>query len=431
MPVSRTHAPADLSAHSYDLDRRELTRLTWSLFSGFTVMYAAYAGLASVLMPAQVSFVDPDNKEASHALIMSASAFVTIFIQPIFGAISDRTRSRWGRRTPWMCLGVVGGALALLVIGHLEAVALLLAAWIAVQVLINIMQIPMTAWLPDRVAPERRGIVSSFIGVGTQVGATVGIVLATRFAEPGQVATGYTVFAVLLVVVILAIVLLNADKDDRGVEVAPFSWRAFARGFWVSPRQAPDFWWAFAARVVLILGYWGVFTYTRYSLEDYFKVGDQVNSAQSNASLIQLGTVLVASLVCGPLSDRLGRRKIFVGGASLVMAVSLLIPLAMPTLTGFYLSQAVLGAGYGVYMSLDMALMSEVLPSQQDAGKDMGLLNIATNVPQTLGPTLAGLIITVFASGADKVPGYRMLFILGAVLVTLGAVLIRPIKGVR
>ena len=429
---STTSVAAPPSPHSYeDLNRNQVNRLTWSLLSGFTVMYAAYAGLAAVLMPAQVGYVDPAHKEASLALIMSASAFVTIFVQPIFGAISDRTRSRWGRRTPWMALGVVGGALALLVIGHLATIALLLAGWIAVQVLLNVMQIPMTSWLPDRVPAARRGVVSSFIGVGSQVGVTIGIVLAARFAGPGQVATGYTIFAIAVLVVILALLLLNADKDNRGVPVEAFSWARFGRSFWVSPKVAPDFWWAFWARVVLILGYWGISQYQRYSLQDYFMVGDHVNAAQSNASIIQLVTVLVASLTLGPLSDRLGRRKIFVAGSSVVMAISFAIPLAMPTLSGFYLSQAVLGLGYGAYMSLDMALMSEVLPSAADAGKDMGLLNVATNVPQSLGPTLAGIIVTTFAVGADKTPGYRILFGLGVVLVAAAAFLVKPIKGVR
>lgn len=103
----------------------------------------------------------------------------------------------------------------------------------------------------------------------------------------------------------------------------------------------------------------------------------------------------------------------------------------MPNLPGFYIGSIVLGLGYGCYMSLDMALMTQVLPSRSDAGKDMGLLNIAMNVPQSLGPTMAGIIVTAFAAGADKVPGYRVLFIVGIVLMAIAALMIRPIKSVR
>lgn len=420
-----------IDPHEYNLSGKQRTVLSGSLLLSFTGMFSAYAGLAAVLLPAQVAAVDPDSKEASLALILSTSAFITLFVQPIIGAISDRTRSRWGRRSPWMALGAVGGALFLLVIGHLTTIALLMAAWVAIQVLLNILQGPLTAILPDRIPPEKRGVVSAFIGIGSQVGATVGIIVAAQFTRDSAFSLGYTIFAIVVLIVVLAMLLLNRDADNRAVPVAPFGWRSFLRGFWVSPKTAPDFWWAFMARVVLVLGYWGVTAYGRYALEDYFKVGDQVDQAQSLSSVVQLITVLVASAGCGWLSDRLGRRKIFVGGASFVMAFGLIIPLLMPTLTGFYLFTAVLGLGYGAYMSLDMALMTQVLPSAKDAAKDLGLLNVATNVPQSLGPTLAGVIVTSFAAGADKVPGYRVLFGAGAVLVALAAIMIKPIRSVR
>ena len=89
------------------------------------------------------------------------------------------------------------------------------------------------------------------------------------------------------------------------------------------------------------------------------------------------------------------------------------------------------GMGFGTYMSLDLALMTEVLPKGSAAGKDLGLLNIATNVPQALGPIIASALITSFAVGADKTPGYRVLFGFAIAAVLISAVAVRPIKGVK
>jgi MFS family permease len=81
------------------------------------------------------------------------------------------------------------------------------------------------------------------------------------------------------------------------------------------------------------------------------------------------------------------------------------------------------GLGFGAYMSVDGALMSEVLPSKSDFGKDLGVLNIAATLPQTLGPAIAGVIVLTL--------GYHGLFPIGAVIALVGAVAIIPIKSVR
>jgi MFS family permease len=94
-------------------------------------------------------------------------------------------------------------------------------------------------------------------------------------------------------------------------------------------------------------------------------------------------------------------------------------------MTGMILMSIINGVGFGLYMSVDAALMTEVLPSEgTDAGKDLGILNVATNIPQALSPSIALLIIS-------SLGGYAMLFVFAIVFVILAAIATAPIKGVR
>ena len=411
------------------LGRTQGTVLMWSMGAGFAALYTAYAGLVVVLLPTQIQNLDAAAKESNLALVTMTSSIVTLFAQPIIGALSDRTRGRLGRRTPWMLLGAVGAALSLLAISHATTLLWLTLLWVAVQVLLNVVQAPLTAVLPDRLSPNRFGMVSAFVGFGSNLGATLGVILAARYA--GRLGLGYGVIAAIVLVVVLAFILLNRDRTRPAAPEA-FSWRAFLAGFWVSPRKHPDFAWAFLARMTFILGYWGVATYQRYALQDYVGLDTKaVNNAQSVMSVLALVGTLVAALPAAKISDRTGRRKIFVIGAAVLLALSVAVPLVSPTLPAMYAFALVSGMGFGTYMSLDLALMTEVLPEGSAAGKDLGLLNIATNVPQALGPIIASALITSFAVGADKMPGYRVLFGFAIAVVLISALAIRPIKSVK
>lgn len=111
----------------------------------------------------------------------------------------------------------------------------------------------------------------------------------------------------------------------------------------------------------MFLGYQGVVTCQLYILQDYIGLSvAQSNHAIGTISVITLATLLFSGLVSGYLSDKLQRRKIFVFTSSVLMAIGLIIPLFMPTLTGMYLYAAVLGLGYGAFTSIDMALMGFV-----------------------------------------------------------------------
>jgi MFS family permease len=141
-------------------------------------------------------------------------------------------------------------------------------------------------------------------------------------------------------------------------------------------------------------------------------------------SLAGLVPTIVGIAVTGWLSDKLGRRKVFVYLASVFLAVGLSMPLFVPSVEGMIAMSVINGFGFGIYMSADTALMTLVLPDGgKDAGKDLGILNIATNIPQAMSPAAAGIIIGVF--------GFPALFVFAIIAVIVAGIVIKPIKAVR
>jgi MFS family permease len=134
-----------------------------------------------------------------------------------------------------------------------------------------------------------------------------------------------------------------------------------------------------------------------------------------------VGTVLM-TVIAGPLSDKLGRRKPFVFGSSILMAFALVLPWAWPTFTSWLIMTFLMGFGFGAFQAVDTALMSQVLPSAKSFAKDLGVVNIAATLPQTLAPGVAGAIVLAFH-------GYAALFPVGIVLSILGAFCVWFIKS--
>ncbi|MHA6630475.1 MFS transporter [Pseudonocardia sichuanensis] len=403
---------------------RPAARLLPSLAVTSFVLFCTYAGLISVLLPNQVAAIDEPNKVTNLAIVTTASFAFTLFAQPIVGAFSDRTRSRLGRRAPWMLGGAAVGAAFLLGLGGLQSVLWIAIFWVVIQVALNALQGPMSAVIADRFPRSRRGTASAMMGIGTMAGSAGGVIIAGAVAH--DLGLGYAGFAVGMVVVAVAFVLLNRDTSTVDAPREPFRWRAFLAGFWISPRRHPDFAWAFAGRFLFILGYFVVFGFQLFILTDYIGMPiAEANGAIGLLSLAGLASTIVAVPLSGWLSDRVGRRKVFVYAGSVVLAAGLTVPLVMPTVTGLIIMSAINGVGFGVYMACDTALMTEVLPAGgAAAAKDLGILNIATNIPQAMSPAVAGLLIS-------SLGGYRTLFVFAVVVVLLASVAIAPIKSVR
>ncbi|GAB4057499.1 MFS transporter [Catellatospora paridis] len=394
--------------------------LVWT-FPANIGMYLLWGAIPGILLPLQVAAIDEDAKAANLAVVATIGALAAMLAQPLAGAISDRTRSRFGRRGPWIVGGTLTGGLALLGLASANTLVQITIAWTITQIAYNFAQGPLAAVMPDRVPPASRGVFSAVTGTGLMLGALGGQVVATRFAD--DLPAGYLTFAGLALVALTLFVVFNPDQDNRATPRRPFSLRAIVDSYWFDPRRHPDLGWAFLGRLLLYLGYFIVVNYQLYILQDRVGLGEAAIDYVPVVGVASLGGTVLATVVSGPLSDRLGRRRIFVYASAAMLATALLLPWIWPTKPGMLAFALLSGLGFGVFQAVDTALITEVLPAEQDFGKDIGVVNIAATLPQVLAPAAAGAIVAA--------AGYAPLFPVGIALVLLGGLAVVPIKSVR
>jgi len=305
-----------------------------------------------------------------------------------------------------------------------NSVALIVVFAALVSLFYSMITGPLSAIVPDRTPVARRGVFSALGSLGIFVGGLLGVVVASQFVS--TITVGFVVMAALVLFggIPFAIALRDRNLEQVEVAVERVSWAETLKGFFVDPRKHPDFFWAFIARLVLIVGYWSIVSFQLYILDDYIGLGlEGANKVFPLATGILAIGIIVALVPAGVLSDRLGRRKPFVIVASVIVAVSAVIPIFVPTVTGALVAVALGGIGFGIYLAVDQALMTQVLPSSTDAGKDLGVLNIAQAGGQVIAPLIASLVIGL--------AGYPALYGFAAVMALLAAFAILPIKSVR
>src|SRR3569623_1211681 len=380
--------------------------LLGSLTAVFLLLLALYCGVLSVLLPNQIEALDHANKARDLAIVFAVTSVFSTLTTPIAGALSDRTRSRWGRRTPWIVCGALIGALCLAIVPQMKALWALTLFWVGAAIALNAMQAAITTIVADRFREEERGTASGFVGAGMTAGCTLGIVVAGYLAA--HLALAYALFAGAIAAICLLFVLLNPEPRVPVAPPAPFRMGDLLSSFWVSPRTHPDFAWALFGRFTIYMGYQGIVTYLLYILQDHIHLSVE----QSNRTIAALSTVTFVALVLsgfgsGLSSDASCRRKPLVFTSSIIMGLALVVPLFHPTVQGMYGYAVLIGLGYGAFMSVDMALMTQVLPKNEGAstGKDLGILTTAINIPQILSPVMAAWLRGMFPNAS------RVLFI--------------------
>jgi MFS family permease len=404
-------------------------RVGWGFISLYTLAYIStsllfIAPLLVTLALKVNSLVGIDRAPDSLALVAGIAALLAVFGNPFFGKMSDRTSSRLGMRRPWMVIGLVGGSLGILVVALAPSIAVVLVGWCLAQLFFNALLAAMVAVLPDQVPAAQRGLVAGVLGVCTPIASVSGTFLVKLFTG-SQLAMFLAPCAIGGFFILLFAVTLDDRRLARADKPA-WSLREFARTFYVNPRKNPDFAWAFASRFMFVLAYAFLVTYQAYYLLD--KIGSakaEVPQQIFLGTLVQSVVVVAASLVGGKLSDRTGRRKIFVLTASVVYGAALFVIAIASNFNGFLVGMAIGGLGFGIYVAVDLALVVDVLPDKDSAAKDLGVFNMAGALPFSIAPGIAPAILAV-GKGS-----YGVLYGVAGVCAIAGAVTILPVKRVR
>lgn len=373
-------------------------------------------------LQAKIAILAPDDKVFVLAIFTAIGGVLTTLALFFWGAISDLTRSRLGKRTPWIILGAVSGSVGLVLLGVANDIGTLIAAFIGYQLVFSALPAAVLAIFPDRIPREKRGTASAIYGGAQVLGGAVANIIASQFLSAPTILF-YLASGVLLAGGLL-FVAIAPDFSSKDEPRAKLDMRGLVDSF-KFPKNAPDFYWAFAGRFTLLLGLYMVQNFSLYILTDY--IGLTTEEAQPivlYSGLASLATILIGISFAGPISDKIKRRRVPIFVASLFFGVAVLLPLVWPTPTSMVIFAALSGLGLGAFLSVDTALMTEVLPNEESRGKDLGILNTANTVPGIIAPLVtAGIIGLGF--------GYPPVFIISLVVITFGAFSIFKIKSVR
>jgi len=384
--------------------------------------FLSFTPLLSILAPLKAAEIDPLQKAAILAQVSFWGAVVAGVANIAVGVLSDRTQSRFGRRRPWLVIGLAGTVASYFAIMRADTAAELLAGALLFQLGLNLLFGPLVAMLPDRVPHAQKGRVSAFLGLAPPAGAIAGVSL-TGLALPND-GLRYGAIAVLLVLATLPLLVIVRDPPTGTglLRLAPGPIRP------PSIRRAlgRDFMFAWLSRLLMQLAITVVSLFTLFNIQDRIRVPPGLTAQGFLALMIILASAVqvVTSLAGGFLSDREGRRKPFVLAAGLLLAAATLLLAFFPDWRVTVLAFAVFGAGFGLYTTVDAALVTQVLPSRQDAGRDLGVINLANTVPQMLAPVLGLWLV-------GQMGAYPSLYLVAALSAACGGALVLKVRSVR
>ena len=377
-----------------------------------------------LLLPLQIDELlktkDWVSSVVSFGVISGIAGTCALIVYPLTGALSDRTTSRFGRRRPWIFGGTLVFAIALFFLGAQTSIVGVCVFWSLALSGFCIISAAVTATISDRVPVNQRGFVSGWVSAPQALGTVLGLLLVRMLTT----FVGYTLMAVLLIVFVVPFVLFTQDEVLPRVLRARLTFGSLLRGFWVNPIRFPDFGWTLLSRTLVNLGNALGTTLLFYFLMYGLGLGKAAEDELLILTMIYLVFFIAAALGFGKLSDRIGQRKLFVYTAAFLQALAALLLAFAPALPVALAAAGLLGLGYGCFMAVDQALATQVLPDSHNRGKDLGIMNIATAVPQAFAPLLGAFLVAA-------VGGFTGLFVCSAIAAALGGLAILPITRVR
>jgi MFS family permease len=382
---------------------------------------AGWFGPIQILLPAQSARIaGTGGKESLLALVTAAGAVASMIANPLWGALSDRLRSRWGRRRPVALAGTVVGVVGLLVLAAADGRAGMTTGWVLVQIGLNGPLAALAAMMADRVPEAQRGVVGAWFGIAQTLGLVVGTAVAVVV---GEGALGYVAIAVAVPALGVAILLVHDEGPTTGgTRPGAGASQAAARPSWRALRPTTDYLAVWTLRLLLNLVNALLLLYLYYYLSDGVgvaegDVGTWVLVLTGGAALVTVGVAAGG----GVLSDRTGRRRAFVAASAVLLGVSAVVMATLPPLPVVLAATVLFGIGWGLYVSVDLAVLTAVLPDASTRATMLGIGNVASSLPQVLAPVVAAPLVT---SGG----GYPLLYGATAALAVLALLGVRRLR---
>ncbi|MCT6847106.1 MAG: MFS transporter [Lactobacillus helsingborgensis] len=396
--------------------------VAFAMFLAPLCWFGPIGSTRSVLIPQLFAQLDPSKKVWAVGILATVASITGAISNLLFGAFSDVTRSRFGKRKPYIVIGTIVIAASLCVIANMKSITAIILIWVIAAVAENAIAAAIYPQISDRVAPKWRGTVSTFYGVGFTIAQQGFALLAAQFL--GNVKFGIYTMAGFTVILMIIHELLIQEKGNLNEPKVKFDRDSLKKYFFIPTHGARDFYLALVGKFFMVVGSTIVTTFLLFLFTDY--IGQSTKAAANSISIFSTIMLVIGvffALIGGPLADKLKKVKTPVVIATIALGVAALFPLFAKTAWAMFTYAVIAAFGNGLYNSVDGALNMDVLPSSDTAGKDLGLINLANTLGQMLGAMVASAIVSAF--------GYGAIFIFAVCMEMIGAICIALIKRVH
>lgn len=424
-PGASLETPSDTSPPELGVSKRWITLFTLAQFG----LFMAFITPMAISLAFQVKALAPNNEEYLGYITGSASAVVMV-ITPILGILSDHTRSRLGRRRPWMIGGVILGVISLVVMGTAPSILVLGAGWIMAQLGWGQALANLGYTMADRLSESQRGKVAGLVGFATQVAPVGGVIIASSFSSNSLLL--FLVPGIAGVVFVGLFIVFSREQDSRTMYLGEKLTVAGAfKKYLFNPKRYPDYSLVWLGRFLFYVGLTFNTTFTAFFFSARLGIQlDEVAPLMAGLSLVGIVAITAGAIGGGFLSDKLKRRRMFVLIASLIFTSGVVVQAFAGDFVVLAVGSLMASMGIGMFSAVDQALLLDVLPEREtDAGRFMGIAGFATSIPQSLAPLIAPAILVIGASGDEK--NYGLLYIIAGIATFLGGLVVMRVRSVR
>ncbi|MDF1515720.1 MAG: MFS transporter [Anaerolineae bacterium] len=382
--------------------------------------------LHPIVLPALlVRYVPGNLKNTALGAMIFVGLFLAMVIQPIAGALSDQTRTRWGKRRPWMLIGTLGSLVFLLLMALSGSLWMLVAGYLLLQLASNAAHGPAQGLIPDLVPAEHRGLASGVKNLFDMGGLVVTSLVAGQLMQDDNPGLAFGWIMAVLAVSTLITLLGAPEKQLTTGSSGDNRHNDLRHIFRIGIGSYPAYRQLLFSRFMVLLGIYIVQSFAQYYIQDWLNIPDAAAVTGNLMAAIGIALTLLV-FPAGWLSDRIGRKRLNVAAGGLA-AVGLALLVFANHVTALYLFGAIIGIATGTFLSVNWAFATDLIPGDQ-AGKYLGLSNLATAgagaTSRLAGPLIDGLNAIL----PGRFIGYPSVFLLAAACTLTGTVLLSRIS---
>ncbi len=402
----------------------------WLLVLGQFGIFVAFITPIAISLAVRVSALAPGHDEYL-GYITGAGSVAVMIVTPIVGILSDRTRTRLGRRRPWILGGMLVGVASLFVMGLAPSVLILGVGWILAQIGWGQALANLTTSMADTLPEHQRGKVAGFVGFATQVAPVAGVIIAGSLV--GDPLLLFVIPGLVGVFFVTLFLFFSREQDSRPMIINErLTLGTAMRKYLFNPTKHADFSLVWVGRFCFYFGLTLNTTFTAFFFAARLEVGvEEVAGVLATLSLVGIAATTIGAIGGGFLSDKLRRRRLFVLLASVIFAAGVVLEAIATDLPMLFVGSLIASVGIGAFSAVDQALLLDVLPERDtDAGRFLGIAGFATAIPQSVAPFVAPLVLAIGAT-VDGGKNYTLLYFMAGVITVIGGLVVMKVRQVR